>query len=120
MTANRFIPSEALRRLPDPQGARFVEVFQHGTLRIEMYAPRGIDPQLPHTQDEIYVVLQGHGWFINDGDRHPFSPGDVLFVPAGVEHRFIDFSDDLAVWVIFYGPQGGEIPAGSSERSGED
>jgi hypothetical protein len=32
-------------------------------------------------------------------------------VPAGVVHRFEDFSDDLAVWVVFYGPEGGEIPA---------
>ena len=35
-------------------------------------------------------------------------PGDLLFVPAGVVHRFEEFTDDLAVWVIFYGPEGGE------------
>lgn len=110
MTAYRFSASEALSRLPGPQGARFVEVFQRGTLSVEMYAPRGIDAQSPHTRDEIYVVLQGQGWFINGQDHHPFMPGDVLFVPAGVEHRFVDFSDDLAVWVIFYGPEGGELP----------
>jgi hypothetical protein len=27
---------------------------------------------------------------------------------AGVEHRFEESSDDLVVWVIFYGPDGGE------------
>jgi hypothetical protein len=27
---------------------------------------------------------------------------------AGVEHRFEEFNDDLAVWVLFYGPDGGE------------
>jgi hypothetical protein len=32
----------------------------------------------------------------------------MLFVPAGVEHRFEDFSDDFAVWVVFWGPDGGE------------
>jgi hypothetical protein len=31
-----------------------------------------------------------------------------LFVPAGAEHRFEDFTDDLTVWVVFYGPEGGE------------
>jgi hypothetical protein len=31
-----------------------------------------------------------------------------MFVAAGVEHRFEDFTDDLAVWVMFYGPEGGE------------
>lgn len=43
---------------------------------------------------------------MNGQERHYF--GDVLFVPAGVEHRFEDFSDDLAGWVVFYGPEGGE------------
>lgn len=38
------------------------------------------------------------------------APGDFLFVPAGVEHRFEEFTDDLAVWVVFYGPDGGERP----------
>jgi mannose-6-phosphate isomerase-like protein (cupin superfamily) len=110
MPAFRFSANEAFSRLPGPLGAPFVDVFRRGTLSVEMYAPRGIDAQSPHTRDEIYVVLQGQGWFINGEARHPFTPGDVLFVPAGVEHRFVDFSDDLAVWVIFYGPEGGEIP----------
>ena len=34
----------------------------------------------------------------------------MIWVPAGAEHRFEDFSDDLAVWVVFYGPEGGETP----------
>jgi mannose-6-phosphate isomerase-like protein (cupin superfamily) len=37
-----------------------------------------------------------------------FAVGDALFVAAGVEHRFENFSDDLAAWVAFYGPEGGE------------
>jgi mannose-6-phosphate isomerase-like protein (cupin superfamily) len=102
---------EGLERLPGPQGERFAELFIHGTLSIEIYAPRGRDPQTPHTRDEVYVVVQGSGRFHNDGDRHPFGAGDILFVPAGVEHRFEDFTDDLVVWVIFYGPEGGEKPS---------
>ena len=58
--------------------------------------------------DEVYVVVEGRGQFRNGDTRHPFGPGDLLFVPAGVVHRFEDFTDDLAVWVIFYGPEGGE------------
>jgi hypothetical protein len=34
-----------------------------------------------------------------------------LFVAAGQTHRFEDFSDDFAVWVFFYGPDGGELSA---------
>jgi mannose-6-phosphate isomerase-like protein (cupin superfamily) len=40
-----------------------------------------------------------------------FGPGDFLFAPAGVVHRFEFFSQDLTLWVIFYGPEGGEKPA---------
>lgn len=100
--------SEGLARLPGPEGERYVELFQHGTLSVELYAPRGDDPQTPHTRDEVYVVAQGSGYFRNGNERHRFGPGDVLFVPANVRHRFEEFSDDLAVWVFFYGPEGGE------------
>jgi mannose-6-phosphate isomerase-like protein (cupin superfamily) len=100
--------SQGLARLPGSAGERFVELFQHGTLAVELYAPRGDDPQTPHTRDEVYVVAQGSGYFRNGGERHRFDMGDVLFVPAGVRHRFEEFSDDLAVWVFFYGPEGGE------------
>ena len=83
-------------------------VLLHGSLLVEYYAPRGRDVQTPHTRDEVYVVIQGSGSFVNGGVRHPFGTGDVLFVPAGVVHRFEEFTDDFAVWVMFYGPEGGE------------
>jgi mannose-6-phosphate isomerase-like protein (cupin superfamily) len=108
MPEYRLAVSEALARLPGPAGERYVERFRHGTLSVELYAPRGSDPQKPHTRDEVYVVVQGSGQFRNGDVRHPFGPGDLLFVPAGVVHRFEEFSDDLAVWVVFYGPEGGE------------
>jgi len=100
--------AEALSLLPGAGGARFAKVLEHGSLLVEIYAPRGRDPQQPHTRDEVYVVVEGRGHFVNGERRHPFGPGDLLFVPAGVEHRFEDFTEDLVVWVIFYGPEGGE------------
>lgn len=108
MAKHHFLVGDGLARLPGPEGERFVEVFGHGTLAIEVYAPREHDPQTPHTRDEVYVVVEGTGRFRNGSERHRFAPGDLLFVPAGVEHRFEEFSDDLVVWVIFYGPEGGE------------
>jgi len=85
-----------------------VHVLKHGSMELEYYAPRGSDPQKPHDRDELYVVISGRGKFRNGTELHPFSRGDVLFVPAKVEHRFEDFSDDFATWVIFWGPRGGE------------
>ena len=82
--------------------------FRHGTLEAGMYAPRGSDPQQPHDRDEAYVVLSGSGDFVRGDERIAFGPGDLLFVPAAMTHRFANFSDDFATWVIFYGPTGGE------------
>ncbi len=102
--------AEALKRLPGPQGARSVALFEHGTLLVKVYAPRGTDPQTPHTRDEMYVVMQGTGTFFNGETRRRFGPGDFLFAPAGSVHRFEDFTDDFATWVMYFGPEGGEAP----------
>lgn len=100
--------ADALHQLEAAGGARFVTLFEHGSLQVEIYAPPGDDPQTPHTRDEVYVVARGSGMFFNGETRHNFQAGDLLFVPAGNEHRFEEFSDDFAVWVMFYGPEGGE------------
>ena len=99
--------SQALSALEDVD-ERFVKVMSHGTMEVEVYVPEGKDLQTPHTRDELYIVMQGTGIFLNGMDRHAFGPGDVLFVPAGVEHRFESFTDDFKTWVIFYGPEAGE------------
>ena len=104
----RLALGEALGRLPGAGGARFVTLFERGSLTVEIYAPRGTDPQQPHARDEVYVVARGSGEFLHGGTRVAFAPGDFLFVPAGVAHRFENFTEDLVVWVIFYGPEGGE------------
>jgi mannose-6-phosphate isomerase-like protein (cupin superfamily) len=113
----RVTVAEALALLPGPRGERFAVALEHGTLSVEIYAPRGVDPQKPHTRDEVYVVVSGGGEFVNGDERHTFAPGDLLFVPAGVAHRFENFTEDLVVWVIFYGPEGGEASTTSSTRN---
>lgn len=104
---DRLIPTVA-RELLGGHAAPFVEVFRHGSLNVEYYAPRSVDLQKPHPRDEIYVVISGTGIFRKGEHEQPFEPGEVLFVPAQVEHSFIDFSEDFSTWVFFYGPEGGE------------
>ncbi len=94
----------ARRNRDDPYSV----ALTRGTLELGFYSPIEVDRQEPHDQDEVYVVLQGNGRFLNGDSITEFGPGDALFVPAGVEHRFLDFSDDTEMWVIFYGPDGGE------------
>lgn len=95
--------AEAEQLVPTPDGKRFVTLFSHDMLTVEVYAPRGSDLQDPHNRDEAYVVARGSGTFFDGQTRTQFSPGDLLFVPAHVAHRFEDFSDDLVVWVLFVG-----------------
>ena len=103
------------RATPNEIGRQSAKLMQHGTMQLRYYAPGGKDAQTPHSQDEIYIVWKGEGWFVKGADggetRTRFTPGDALFVPAGIVHRFAEFSDDLEVWVVFYGPPGGEFSA---------
>ena len=109
-----------LARLPAPpgpgypEGTPFVAALTHGSLRVELYAPGsnadGRDRQQPHAQDELYVVQRGTSDFWRDGSTVAVQAGDILFVPAGVAHRFENFSPDFVTWVVFYGPSAGEKP----------
>ena len=106
-----FRLAEARARLPGPAGEHAVTVCQRGTLDIALSLPRRPIRQSPHAQDEVYVIVRGSGVLLHDGKRDAFEAGDLLFVAAGIEHQFEDFSQDLAVWRIFYGPDGGEVVA---------
>jgi mannose-6-phosphate isomerase-like protein (cupin superfamily) len=110
--------SEALARVPGSKGERFAEVFKHGSLSVEIFAPRGVDNQQPHTRDEVYVVVHGSGRFTFGNERVTCGSGDFLFAPAGVVHRFEDFTEDFAVWVLFYGPEGGEASSVQAPNRG--
>jgi mannose-6-phosphate isomerase-like protein (cupin superfamily) len=87
---------------------RSVRVLQRGTLDVVLGTPARPNEQTPHDQDEVYIVIRGRGVLVHDGRRDSFGAGDFLFVAAAIEHRFEDFSDDLLVWRVFYGPRGGE------------
>jgi mannose-6-phosphate isomerase-like protein (cupin superfamily) len=91
-----------------PKGVWFAPALQHGSMSVEVYTPRGEDLQRPHEQDELYFIHRGTAQFFLNGAVSPCKEGDCLFVPAGVEHRFIDMSEDFVTWVVFWGPHGGE------------
>ena len=98
----------ALDKLSGSDDPRTATLFVRGTLKIMLFAPKGTDPQIPHDRDEVYVIVKGAGRFLLGEHSISCKAGEVIFVPAGVEHRFEDFTVDLAAWVLFYGPKGGE------------
>ncbi len=77
-------------------------------MSVIVFAPRGRDYQTTHEQDELYVVMKGSGILMIEDTLLSFFEGDVLFVPAGKQHRFAKFSHDLIPWTLFWGPAGGE------------
>ncbi len=88
-------------------GDTYVKLLTRPALDVALYKPDRIDPQTPHQRDEIYVIATGTGRFVEAGESRPFAPGDVFFVPKGVQHCFVDFTADFSTWVIFFG----ELPA---------
>lgn len=61
----------------------------------------GKDGQLPHSEDEVYVVVRGRGRLVGESGEVEVGPGSVIFVPAHEAHEFTDVSEDLSVVVVF-------------------
>jgi len=104
----KFTVDEMLARLPLPatekwkDGVWDLEPFEKGSVRLVFFAPRGVDYQTAHEKDEFYFIVRGSGELLIGDKRHRCASGDVFFVAAGVDHRFENFSDDLATWAIFF------------------
>ncbi len=111
--------ADALLQIPGPatdqypEGAPSAILMRHGSMQLRLFTPcsnaDGRDRQVPHEQDELYIVHRGTARFrVGDAEPVEAAPGDVLFVAAGERHLFTEFSTDFATWVVFYGPPGGE------------
>ncbi|WP_265569319.1 cupin domain-containing protein [Sphingomicrobium nitratireducens] len=107
------------RRGLDATRDPFFAGMGHGSMSVELFEPRGRDMQTPHPQDEIYIVRQGKGCIEKEGEVIAVDAGDVIFIEAGAHHRFVEFSDDFSVWVVFYGPAGGEGQDHHADRRDE-
>jgi quercetin dioxygenase-like cupin family protein len=95
---------EQLQRQTDDPYYEFLRV---PALNCGLYVlPAGsTDRQTPHPEDEVYVVLDGLGVFTVEGADRTVQRGSVLYVKAGVDHRFHSISEDLSVLVFFSSAQ---------------
>jgi mannose-6-phosphate isomerase-like protein (cupin superfamily) len=87
------------------EGVRGVEVLRDGDLWIRFVPHPTSGPQEPHTRDEFYIVAKGTARYRWDGSESIIGPGDMMFAAAHSPHGYDQFSDDFAVWVVFYGPE---------------
>jgi len=90
----------AVRRLPGPAGERLFELWRGAGAAVELFAPRALELFPAKSQSEFYVGARGSGLLRCEGTEFPCHPGDLLFVPKGTEHRFIEDSEDFAVWAV--------------------
>ncbi len=98
---------------PDGPGNHWIEHLRTGDLSVGSYSVRagGTDDQVPHTEDEIYVVTAGRATLVADGGSAALRPGDVVFVAAGEQHYFTDVTSDLALLVLFAPAEGSRAAA---------
>jgi mannose-6-phosphate isomerase-like protein (cupin superfamily) len=107
--ADAFEVAAALARLAR-DGHDFAEVYRSPSGSLSLTAARwaagSVDPQTPHTEDEVYYVVAGRAVLTVAGERTPVGPGSVAFVAAGVDHRFVEIAEDLDV-LVFWSPARG-------------
>lgn len=89
----------------DSDGHGYVDFLASSKLSVGLAIwPAGvIDRQQPHREDEVYYVIGGRGSISVAGESRPVKPGTLVFVEAGVDHRFHDIEEDLRV-LVFWAP----------------
>ena len=95
-------------------GVLYHEFLKVDALSTGVYSlPAGsTDPQHPHTEDEVYFVLDGNAKIRVSTEDRAVSTGSIVYVPAGVEHRFHSIKEELKI-LVFFAPSEG---SGSAEE----
>src|SRR5215475_8909960 len=98
-----FTTLDALAAARSAAGRRYSEFLRVVDLSAGLYhlEAGADDPQAPHGEDEIYVVIRGQARFRAGPSDVEVGPGSVLFVPARREHFFHAIRAALDVLVIF-------------------
>ncbi|WP_328720606.1 cupin domain-containing protein [Streptomyces sp. NBC_00247] len=100
MKAFRLDELEAERAAND--GA-YLQFLRERNMSVGLYAldAGALDPQSPHSQDEVYLVVSGRASITVGVETTVVSRGSVVYVPAGVAHKFHHITEDLRVMVVF-------------------
>jgi mannose-6-phosphate isomerase-like protein (cupin superfamily) len=92
----------------DENGERYLEFIREPDCSVGVYRlpAGGIDPQQPHSEDELYYVVSGRAMFRQGDEDRPVGPGSLLYVPARAIHRFHSISEDITILVVFAPAEG--------------
>jgi mannose-6-phosphate isomerase-like protein (cupin superfamily) len=94
-------------------GTLYVEFLRTPALSVGLYVLHAgqEDPQQPHTEDEVYHVVRGRATIRVGEEDRPVGPGSVVYVAAGVPHRFHSIEEQLELLVVFAPAQHTNRPA---------
>lgn len=103
-----------LQELPDvaavrvERGEPWLEFMRYPALSVGLYVlePGEPDRQSPHTEDEIYYVVEGRGRITVGDESGPVGPGSVIYVATAVPHHFHDIGERLTLLVVFAPAEG--------------
>lgn len=86
-------------------GKLYLEFLRVPDLSVGLYIlpAGGKDPQLPHSEDEVYYIISGSGYIRVDKEDLPVKAGSIIYVPKMVEHRFHSISEELRI-IVFFAP----------------
>lgn len=103
----------ALSAEQDSAAVRHLEFLRVPSLSAGVYVlpADGTDPQLPHHEDELYVVLTGRAVLRVGATDHPVAPGSLCYVPREMEHRFHSITERLRVLVVCAPAETGTSPS---------
>ncbi len=89
----------------DADGHGYVDFFASDKLSVGLaiWSKGKPDRQQPHLEDEVYYVIGGRAAIHVAEEDRPVKPGSLVFVAAGVEHRFHSIEEDLRV-LVFWAP----------------
>ncbi len=81
----------------------YLEFLRKPSLSMGLYvlAAGMADPQSPHQEDEVYLILNGRGQIMVNGEDQLVQKGSLIFVGKHVEHRFHSITEDLHILVFF-------------------
>jgi mannose-6-phosphate isomerase-like protein (cupin superfamily) len=90
------------------QSADFRRVLwtgEHTQLVIMTIPPDGeIGEEVHEENDQILTFVSGTGEAQVDGEKKAVNPGDLVVVPAGVRHNFLNTGPNPLVLYTVYGP----------------
>jgi len=104
---------ELTQLIPQREAARklYLEFLKVPDLSMGLYVlPAGAtDPQSPHTEDEVYYVVDGRAKILVADEDRDVQAGSIVYVARNVVHHFHAIEEDLIVLVFF-------APAETSNR----